>query len=108
MNAIRSHVAEGTVTQSDIDDLLAEVNRLTAQDHKWAYVLGRGHERLRIAEAIKTLRHAMDDYSQERRLGFNEGLAAALALLEGEACQHRTWLTMDPPVCAGCGMVGDR
>ena len=32
----------------------------------------------------------------------------AVIVVEPTDCQHRTWLTMDPPVCAGCGMVGDR
>ena len=63
-------------------DRLEAVRLEASESHIW--LEGAATERARIAEAIKTLRHAMDGYSQERRLGFNEGLAAALALLEGE------------------------
>ena len=71
----------------------SEVDRLTEDRDYWENLAGHALpypekdvlvERARIAEAIKTLRHAMDGYSQERRLGFNEGLAAALALLEDD------------------------
>jgi hypothetical protein len=36
-------------------------------------------------------------------------ISLALAAYDKDhgACLHRTWLTIDPPVCADCGKVGD-
>jgi hypothetical protein len=48
-----------------------------------------------------------------RWLGAECELTAAISLAlaaydkDHGACLHRTWLTIDPPVCADCGKVGD-
>ena len=70
-------------------------------------------ERARIRAEVLKLRASVlqgknDTWASIHRGDVFAAIDGAVIVVEPTDCQHRTWLTMDPPVCAGCGMVGDR
>jgi hypothetical protein len=93
----------------------AEVARLEHENevldaaNKGLMEWGAEEERARIIALLRGMHDTVLAPKNARRSGWNSALNSALAYIEPETfCQHRVWLTMDPPVCAGCGKVGER